>query len=112
MDMQSSLQTNYIGSSYKLLEVYLYKDDSGADFYVDVVYIGKMATTMDTNGKWLRSNPFRLDSPPHPFVYNDSIKELLTVRCSVFLQLFSSREGLHLLRAPAVLSTRSSSPKP
>lgn len=59
--MQSSLQTDYVGSNYQLLEVYLYKDDSGADFYVDVVYIGNMATALDTNGKWLRSNPFRLD---------------------------------------------------
>lgn len=51
IDMQSSLQTDYVGSSYSLLEVYLYKDDSDADFYVDVVYIGKMPTTMDNNGK-------------------------------------------------------------
>lgn len=51
MDMQSSLQTDYIGSSYSLLEVSLYKDDSDADFYVDVVYIGKTPTMMDNNGK-------------------------------------------------------------
>lgn len=50
MDMQSSLQSVYFGSNYKLLEVYLYMDDSGADFYVDVVYIGRVATTMDTTG--------------------------------------------------------------
>lgn len=55
MDMQSSLQTDYIGSSYSLLEVYLYKDDSDADFYVDVVFIGKTPTTMDNNGKQLDS---------------------------------------------------------
>lgn len=58
MDMQSSLQTDYVGSSYSLLEVYLYKDDSDADFYVDVVYIGKMPTTMDNNGKSLGSTIF------------------------------------------------------
>lgn len=51
MDMQSSLQTVYIGSNYQLQEVYLYKDGSGEDFYVDVVYIGKTATSMDSNGK-------------------------------------------------------------
>lgn len=51
MDMQSSLQTDYVGSGYSLLEVYLYKDDSNADFHVDVVYIGKMPTMMDNNGK-------------------------------------------------------------
>lgn len=51
MDMKSSLQTVFVGSSYKLLNVYLYKNDSGADFYVDVVYIGKMPTTFETDGK-------------------------------------------------------------
>ncbi|XP_035847175.1 fibrocystin-L-like [Sander lucioperca] len=49
MDLQSSLQTEYIGNSYSLLEFYLYKDVSGADFYVDAVYIGKTPTTDDEN---------------------------------------------------------------
>ena len=50
MDMQTTLQTQYIGSKYSLLEIYLYKDASGADFYVDVVHIGKRRTTSDVNG--------------------------------------------------------------
>uniref|UniRef100_A0A3Q3JRM8 Polycystic kidney and hepatic disease 1 (autosomal recessive)-like 1 n=1 Tax=Monopterus albus TaxID=43700 RepID=A0A3Q3JRM8_MONAL len=50
MDLLSSLQTDYIGSKYSLLELYLYKDASGADFYVDVVHIGKKSTTADENG--------------------------------------------------------------
>lgn len=45
------------------------------------------------------------------YIFN-SMSEVLTDYGSVLLQLFSSREGLHPLRAPAVLSTRSSSPKP
>ncbi|XP_071356429.1 PKHD1 like 1, tandem duplicate 1 [Trachinotus anak] len=49
MDLQSSLQTEYIGSRYNLLEFYLYKDASGADFYVDAVHIGKRPTTSDEN---------------------------------------------------------------
>ncbi|XP_059206673.1 fibrocystin-L-like isoform X1 [Centropristis striata] len=49
MDMQSSLQTEYIGSQYSLKEFHLYKDESGADFYVDAVHIGKNPTTMDVN---------------------------------------------------------------
>uniref|UniRef100_A0A8D0AIF4 PKHD1 like 1 n=1 Tax=Sander lucioperca TaxID=283035 RepID=A0A8D0AIF4_SANLU len=56
MDLQSSLQTEYIGNSYSLLEFYLYKDVSGADFYVDAVYIGKTPTTDDENGKELDSS--------------------------------------------------------
>ncbi|XP_075907773.1 fibrocystin-L-like [Nelusetta ayraudi] len=67
MDMQSSLQMVYIGSSYKLLEVYLYKDDSGADFYVDVVYMGKMATTMDSNAVLLKRRPPPFESSGHSF---------------------------------------------
>lgn len=50
MDMQTALQTDYIGSQYSLLELYLYKDDSGADFYVDAVHIGKNPTTNNANG--------------------------------------------------------------
>lgn len=56
MDLQSSLQTEYIGSGYSLLEFYLYKDVSGADFYVDAVHIGKRATTSDENGTQLDSS--------------------------------------------------------
>lgn len=50
LDLLSSLQTEYIGSKYTLLELYLYKDNSGADFYVDAVYIGKWLTTNEENG--------------------------------------------------------------
>ena len=50
MDMESSLQNDYIGGKYTLLEVYLYKDASGADFYVDAIHIGESATTMEENG--------------------------------------------------------------
>lgn len=51
MNLRSSLQTQYIGSRYSLLEFYLYKDTSGEDFYIDVVHIGKMATAIDENGR-------------------------------------------------------------
>lgn len=50
MDMQTALQTDYIGSQYSLQEFYLYKDASGADFYVDAVHIGKNPTTIEDNG--------------------------------------------------------------
>nr|XP_061786823.1 fibrocystin-L-like [Nerophis lumbriciformis] len=45
VDLQTSLQTDYVGSAYTVLEVYLYKDESGEDFYVDAVHIGKRSTT-------------------------------------------------------------------
>ncbi|XP_069372727.1 PKHD1 like 1, tandem duplicate 1 [Paralichthys olivaceus] len=57
MDMLSSLQTEYIGSRYQLLEFYLYQDASGADFYVDAVHIGKRPTTTNENAVPLRRRP-------------------------------------------------------
>lgn len=51
MDLQRSLQTEYIGRNYNLLEFYLYKD--GGDFYVDTVHIGKNPTSNDENGTQL-----------------------------------------------------------
>ncbi|KAK2830693.1 hypothetical protein Q5P01_018624 [Channa striata] len=57
MDLLSSLQTQYFGRKYTLLELYLYRDDSGADFYVDVVYIGKRPTTHDENAVPLKRMP-------------------------------------------------------
>lgn len=53
MDMLSSLQTNFFGSKYNLQEIYLYKDASGADFYVDAIHIGKNPTTSNENGTQL-----------------------------------------------------------
>lgn len=50
MDMLSSLQAEYFGSMYNLQEIYLYKDDSGTEFYVDAIHIGKNPTTYDFNG--------------------------------------------------------------
>ncbi|XP_025757857.1 PKHD1 like 1, tandem duplicate 1 isoform X2 [Oreochromis niloticus] len=57
MNLRSSLQTQYIGSRYSLLEFYLYKDASGEDFYIDAVHIGKMATATDENAVPNRRRP-------------------------------------------------------
>ncbi|MEQ2207471.1 hypothetical protein XENOCAPTIV_012908, partial [Xenoophorus captivus] len=57
MDLQSALQTAFIGSRYSLQQLYLYKDNSGADYYVDVVYIGKTPTTMNENAVLLKRRP-------------------------------------------------------
>ncbi|KAG7233115.1 hypothetical protein INR49_007468 [Caranx melampygus] len=57
LDLQSLLQTDYIGSGYELLELYLYRDASGDDFYVDAVHIGKRATTSDERAVPLRRRP-------------------------------------------------------
>ncbi|XP_039978517.1 PKHD1 like 1, tandem duplicate 1 [Xiphias gladius] len=67
MDLQSSLQTEYIGSGYSLLEFYLYKDVSGADFYVDAVHIGKRATTSDENAVPRKRRPPPFESSGHSF---------------------------------------------
>ncbi|XP_039677098.1 fibrocystin-L-like [Perca fluviatilis] len=67
MDLQSSLQTEYIGSSYSLQEFYLYKDVSGADFYVDAVYIGKTPTTVDENAVPQKRRPPPFESSGRSF---------------------------------------------
>ncbi|KAM6974364.1 PKHD1 like 1, tandem duplicate 1, partial [Tautogolabrus adspersus] len=45
LDLKMSLQTEYTGSNFKMQALNLYKDDSGADFYVDAVHMGKNPTT-------------------------------------------------------------------
>ncbi|XP_040908783.1 LOW QUALITY PROTEIN: PKHD1 like 1, tandem duplicate 1 [Toxotes jaculatrix] len=67
MDLQSSLQTEYIGSRYSLLELYLYKDVSGADFYVDAVHIGKRPTTSDENAVPHKRRPPPFESSGRSF---------------------------------------------
>uniref|UniRef100_A0A3Q2VVI1 PKHD1 like 1, tandem duplicate 2 n=1 Tax=Haplochromis burtoni TaxID=8153 RepID=A0A3Q2VVI1_HAPBU len=77
MNLQSSLQTQYIGSRYSLLEFYLYKDTSGEDFYIDVVHIGKMATAIDENGTELDTVPNK--RRPAPFEDSGRSFELISV---------------------------------
>ncbi|XP_056273684.1 fibrocystin-L-like [Pseudoliparis swirei] len=60
MDLESSLQTDYVGSDYALQEFYLYKD--GGDFYVDAVHIGKHPTASGTGLD--RSVSLRRRPPP------------------------------------------------
>ncbi|XP_076610974.1 PKHD1 like 1, tandem duplicate 1 [Chaetodon auriga] len=67
MDLQSSLQTEYIGSQYSLLEFYLYKDVSGAEFYVDAVHLGKRPTTSDANAVPNKRRPPPFESSGHSF---------------------------------------------
>uniref|UniRef100_A0A3P8VH65 PKHD1 like 1, tandem duplicate 2 n=1 Tax=Cynoglossus semilaevis TaxID=244447 RepID=A0A3P8VH65_CYNSE len=50
MDLEESLQAQYLGTAHSLAEFYLYKDPSGEDFYVDAVHIGKLFTTVNVNG--------------------------------------------------------------
>ncbi|XP_019729703.1 PKHD1 like 1, tandem duplicate 1 [Hippocampus comes] len=47
VDLQTSLQTEYKGSAYTVEEIYLDNDDSGEDFFVDAVHIGKKRTVQD-----------------------------------------------------------------
>ncbi|XP_053190049.1 fibrocystin-L-like [Scomber japonicus] len=57
IDLKGSLQSAYTGGQFNLQEFYLYKDASGADFYVDAVYIGKTRTTADENAVSLKRRP-------------------------------------------------------
>ncbi|XP_057684607.1 fibrocystin-L-like [Corythoichthys intestinalis] len=47
INMKTSWPTNYEGSAFTIDEIYLYEDESGEDFYVDAVYIGRNPTTLD-----------------------------------------------------------------
>uniref|UniRef100_A0A3B4Y513 PKHD1 like 1, tandem duplicate 2 n=1 Tax=Seriola lalandi dorsalis TaxID=1841481 RepID=A0A3B4Y513_SERLL len=67
VDLQSSLQAEYVGSGYELLEFYLYKDATGADFYVDAVHIGKRPTTSDENAVPHRRRPPPFESSGRSF---------------------------------------------
>ncbi|XP_024153621.1 PKHD1 like 1, tandem duplicate 1 isoform X2 [Oryzias melastigma] len=67
LDLLSSLQTEYVGSKYTLLELYLYKDNSDSDFYVDAVYIGKRPTTNEENVIPLKRRPPPFESSGKSF---------------------------------------------
>uniref|UniRef100_A0A3B4U1D6 PKHD1 like 1, tandem duplicate 2 n=1 Tax=Seriola dumerili TaxID=41447 RepID=A0A3B4U1D6_SERDU len=67
VNLQSSLQAEYVGSGYELLEFYLYKDATGADFYVDAVHIGKRPTTSDENAVPHRRRPPPFESSGRSF---------------------------------------------
>ncbi|XP_037651430.1 PKHD1 like 1, tandem duplicate 1 [Sebastes umbrosus] len=67
MDLPTSLQTEYIGSKYVLQELYLYKDASGADFYVDAVHFGKTPTTVYENDVLLKRRPPPFESSGRSF---------------------------------------------
>nr|XP_046273956.1 PKHD1 like 1, tandem duplicate 1 [Scatophagus argus] len=67
IDLQSSLQAEYIGSRYSMLEFYLYKDPSGVDFYVDAVHIGKNPTASDENAVPHKRRPPPFESSGHSF---------------------------------------------
>lgn len=60
MDLQSALQSAFIGSSYRLQELLLYGDGSGTDYYVDAVHIGKTPTTVEEHGA-VRTQPWFQD---------------------------------------------------
>ncbi|KAF7655004.1 hypothetical protein LDENG_00062160 [Lucifuga dentata] len=78
MDMLSSLQTDFIGSNYEVLEIYLYKDDSGEDFYVDAIHIGKTATTIDENAITYKRRPRLFESSEKVFSEISVIKDTST----------------------------------
>ncbi|KAM8882915.1 PKHD1 like 1, tandem duplicate 1 [Synchiropus picturatus] len=49
-DLSGFLQGAFIGSEHAVKEIHLYKDSSGADFYVDTVHIGNSPATYHANG--------------------------------------------------------------
>ncbi|XP_066530272.1 fibrocystin-L-like [Hoplias malabaricus] len=61
VDLYSTLQTNFPGSSYNLLELHLYTDTG--DYYIDTVQIGRTPTLSDPNAAvQMRRPPALADS--------------------------------------------------
>ncbi|XP_068603731.1 PKHD1 like 1, tandem duplicate 1 [Brachionichthys hirsutus] len=84
MDLQSSLQTFFVGSKYRLLEFYLYKYEN-KDFYVDAAYFGKNPTTGDENGSQSELscvvaviNPLDTVNMPNGYTYKTQLTPVIT----------------------------------
>ncbi|XP_030644362.1 PKHD1 like 1, tandem duplicate 1 [Chanos chanos] len=65
VELLSELQTEYTGSDFRLLELYLYKETDEEDFYVDAVHLGREATAFDTNAVVQMRKPPALASSGH-----------------------------------------------
>ncbi|XP_062266639.1 PKHD1 like 1, tandem duplicate 1 [Platichthys flesus] len=124
MDLLSSVQTEYIGSRYNLLELYLYQDVSGSDFYVDAVHIGKTPTTRDENVVTLMRRPPPFEHVGRFFdeisVTRDSAGSQISYRIKAtpvdcafdfqmievgFLQMSNSSENMAVFREGAAIVT-------
>ncbi|KAM3858592.1 fibrocystin-L-like [Diretmus argenteus] len=62
VDLLSTLQTQFFGSRYELLQLSLYKHNSGEDFYVDAVRLGKTASTRDEHAVINKRRPAPFES--------------------------------------------------
>ncbi|XP_051729532.1 LOW QUALITY PROTEIN: fibrocystin-L-like [Ctenopharyngodon idella] len=49
VDLLSSIQTNYIGSNYKLLQFSVYGEAANSVYFIDAVHIGRATTALDSN---------------------------------------------------------------
>ncbi|XP_053349466.1 PKHD1 like 1, tandem duplicate 1 [Clarias gariepinus] len=74
VELLSSLQINYPGSNYQLLEVHLYKD--AADYYIDTIQLGKTATVSGTNAVIMKRRPPAL-SDSGRFLKRFSVQKLI-----------------------------------
>ncbi|XP_061682368.1 PKHD1 like 1, tandem duplicate 1 [Syngnathoides biaculeatus] len=75
VDLQTSLETDYIGSDYTVEEIYLDTDDSGEDFYVDAVHIGKKRTTPEEQRVPHNRRPPPFEISGHAFQEISVVKE-------------------------------------
>jgi len=50
VDLLSSIQTNYEGSNYQLLQFSVY-GVANSVYFIDAVHIGRTITALDSNGK-------------------------------------------------------------
>ncbi|XP_061122944.1 PKHD1 like 1, tandem duplicate 1 [Syngnathus typhle] len=76
VDLQTSLQTNYQGSSHTVEEIYLNNDDSGEDFYVDAVHITKKRTTITEQTVPHKRRPPPFESSGRTFQEFSVVKEI------------------------------------
>uniref|UniRef100_A0A673FZ74 Fibrocystin-L-like n=1 Tax=Sinocyclocheilus rhinocerous TaxID=307959 RepID=A0A673FZ74_9TELE len=67
VDLLGSIQTNYIGSNYKLLQFSVYGVAADSVYFIDTVHLGREVTALDSNVIIHRRRPPALASSGHFF---------------------------------------------
>lgn len=52
MDLLGSIQSNYIGTNYKLLQFSVYGVATNSIYFIDTVHLGREMPALDSNGEY------------------------------------------------------------
>ncbi|ROL45843.1 Fibrocystin-L [Anabarilius grahami] len=78
VDLLSSIQTNYIGSNYKLLQFSVYGVAANSVYFIDAVYLGRATTALDSSVIIHRRRPPAL-AGSGPFFSNITVSKKANV---------------------------------